>query len=187
MNTVIRICQVAVQGNVAIAGQSPDFTARITNATIWVQVQIDPRLQPKPQVLALQLSLGDCTAGGNLCSTMENLFPSVAALFLAGTLAYRIAGAINHQSNAAIISTINSAINNIGGSVFSQSESTTDVAPGLPITTPALVKLQPTAFPDLSRWMSNTQIQAITLLNLEATIKDTSRTHEPACAASYIS
>ena len=195
LNAVIRIGQAKIQGNATIKGQTGDFTVGVTDAMIWVQAQIDPTLQTKPQVQQLQMSLGDYTIEGTIIGILETLFPFIALLIKAGATAYRVAGAINNQFNTAIISGINNALKKIGGgTAFLPGENGTSPLDALYLAThllatprPKTIRVSPApGVEDLSQWMSTAQIQALTLGKLKIPGTHDSATYQLSSTLSQI-
>ena len=195
LNAVFRVGQATMQGNETIEGQTGDFTLGVTDAMIWVNMQVDPTLKTMPQVLQLQMSLGNYTLSGTIVKIIAALLPEVAALLPIGATAYRVAGAINNQLNANILSGINGVLKGLGTTLSSLGGSGTNLAHALRLArhllaTPRLPMARISPAPNdanLSTWMSGAQIQAKTLGQLKIPGTHDSATYQLSSTLSQVS
>jgi hypothetical protein len=162
-NIVLRVGQATIQGDETIESQTGSLNLSINDLMLYVRVQIDTTFKTKPQITALQCSLGDYSLSGTILAILEVLFPVISQLVAAGATAYRVAGFINTVENETIINLINSAISNSSLRLLSVLGLISAVGKASALATHPRIKLAD----DLSTWMSTPQIQAKTLGQLK--------------------
>ena len=172
INMFVHLDRGGMCGTATINEKTSDIKLSAQDVTVFVQVEVDASYPfvNKPQVKALQCSIGSYDIEGDIITTLEDLSPLVHLVI--GD-AYRTAGAINTTFNQATIKAINQAITNANftsvqtGSVAAmrsirpRGTQKHHMDASLSLPSPRLADI------DYSNWMSTPAIQAKALGQLK--------------------
>ncbi len=167
-NVVCKLNNGGLSGDLtlSVGDKNVSFNISVTDATLFVQIQLDASFATKPSITALKCSLGNYDASGDFINELKDI-PGLQEVFQLGASPYRVAGLVNNNFNSQIINAINDALSNVNlkarDGVFKSLTSILARASASQLQPMSKTRIESRASSNLSTWMSTPAIQNKTL------------------------